>query len=100
MFTIVIRKIRGGGLNPVEYEVQTFLPGKNLKMLGFEKKRFALEPVNGTVSMRAPARIRHIVLDANRCAPDPPWVGGRSMEEYVKTRSRDSQPIRIRDPLL
>ena len=31
-------KIRGGDLDLVEYEFTSFLPGLNLKTLGYEKK--------------------------------------------------------------
>jgi beta-RFAP synthase len=68
--------IRGGDLDLVEYEFPTFPPGKNLKTLGFEKKKFMLKPVKGTVIVRAPARIHLTVLDMNRFAPDHAGGGG------------------------
>jgi beta-ribofuranosylaminobenzene 5'-phosphate synthase len=68
--------IRGGDLDLVEYEFPTFPPGKNLKTLGFEKKKFTLKPVKGNVSVRAPARIHLTVLDMNRFAPDHAGGGG------------------------
>ena len=68
--------IRGGDLDLVEYEFLTFPPGKNLKTLGFEKKKYVLKPVKGTISVRAPARIHLTVLDMNRFAPDHPGGGG------------------------
>jgi beta-RFAP synthase len=68
--------IRGGDLDLVEYEFPTFPPGKNLKTLGFEKKKFTLKPVKGTIHVRAPARIHLTVLDMNRFAPDHAGGGG------------------------
>jgi len=68
--------IRGGDLDLVEYEFPTFPPGKNVKTLGFEKKKFALKPVKGTISVQAPARIHLTVLDMNRFAPDHAGGGG------------------------
>ncbi len=73
---MAIMKIRGGDLDLVEYEFLTFPPGKNLKTLGFEKKKFALKPVKGTVHVQAPARIHLTVLDMNRFAPDHAGGGG------------------------
>jgi beta-ribofuranosylaminobenzene 5'-phosphate synthase len=60
----------------VEYEFLTFPPGKNLKTLGLERKKFTLTPVKGTVVVRAPARIHLTVLDMNRFAPDHAGGGG------------------------
>jgi beta-RFAP synthase len=71
-----IMKIRGGDLDLVEYDFKTFAPGKDLKTLGLEKETFALEPVTGTVHVKAPARIHLTVLDMNRFAPDHPGGGG------------------------
>ena len=68
--------IRGGDLDLVEYEFLTFPPGKNLKTLGLETKKFALRPVKGSVHVRAPARIHLTVLDMNRFAPDHAGGGG------------------------
>jgi len=68
--------IRGGDLDLVEYEFLTHPPGTNLKTLGFEKKKFTLKPVKGTVTVRAPARIHLTVLDMNRFAPDHAGGGG------------------------
>jgi beta-ribofuranosylaminobenzene 5'-phosphate synthase len=73
---MAIMKIRGGDLDLVEYEFLTFPPGKNLKTLGFEKKKFTLKPVKGTITVRAPARIHLTVLDMNRFAPDHAGGGG------------------------
>ena len=73
---MAIMKIRGGDLDLVEYEFLTFPPGKNLKTLGFEKKKYALKPVKGTIAVKAPARIHLTVLDMNRFAPDHPGGGG------------------------
>jgi beta-RFAP synthase len=68
--------IRGGDLDLVEYEFLTFPPGKNLKTLGFEKKKYALTPAKGTIRVKAPARIHLSVLDMNRFAPDHAGGGG------------------------
>lgn len=73
---MAIMKIRGGDLDLVEYEFLTFPPGKNLKTLGLEKKKFTLQPVKGTIVVRAPARIHLTVLDMNRFAPDHAGGGG------------------------
>lgn len=68
--------IRGGDLDLVEYEFLTFPPGKNLKTLGLEKKKYDLRPAAGTVRVKAPARIHLSVLDMNRFAPDHAGGGG------------------------
>ncbi|MDD1694806.1 MAG: GHMP kinase [Methanoregula sp.] len=73
---MAIMKIRGGDLDLVEYEFKTFAPGKMLKTLGLEKKKYTLKPVKGSVLVRAPARIHLTVLDMNRFAPDHPGGGG------------------------
>jgi beta-ribofuranosylaminobenzene 5'-phosphate synthase len=69
-------KIRGGDLDLVEYEFNSFPPGKNLKTLGYEKKKYQLKPFDGKISVKAPARIHLSVLDMNRFAPDHPGGGG------------------------
>jgi beta-RFAP synthase len=68
--------IRGGDLDLVEYELQPFLPGTQMNTLGFEKKKYSLKPVKGTVAVTAPARIHLTVLDMNRFAPGKPGGGG------------------------
>ena len=68
--------IRGGDLDLVEYDLQPFLPGEQVNTLGFEKKKFSLKPVKGTVKVTAPARIHLTVLDMNRFAPGKPGGGG------------------------
>lgn len=68
-------KIRGGDLDLVEYEFNPFNPGENLNTMGFEGN-YDLEPVNGIVSVRTPARIHLTVLDMNRFAPNRPGGGG------------------------
>jgi beta-RFAP synthase len=73
---MAIMKIRGGDLDLVEYEFQTFAPGRNLKTLGLEKKTYTIRPVKGSVHVKAPARIHLTVLDMNRFAPDHPGGGG------------------------
>jgi beta-RFAP synthase len=71
-----VMKIRGGDLDLVEYEFRTFPPGKNTKTLGLEKRKFALKPISGVVTVKAPGRIHLTVLDMNRFAPDHPGGGG------------------------
>jgi len=73
---MAIMKIRGGDLDLVEYEFRTFAPGKILKTLGLEKKKYPLKPVKDSVLVKAPARIHLTVLDMNRFAPDHPGGGG------------------------
>jgi beta-ribofuranosylaminobenzene 5'-phosphate synthase len=73
---MAIMKIRGGDLDLVEYEFTAFAPGKNLKTLGLEEKKYALTPIKGSVLVKAPARIHLTVLDMNRFAPDHPGGGG------------------------
>ena len=73
---MAIMKIRGGDLDLVEYEFATFAPGKNLKTLGLEKKKYKVKPAGGKVLVKAPARIHLTVLDMNRFAPDHPGGGG------------------------
>jgi beta-RFAP synthase len=69
-------KIRGGDLDLVEYEFNSFPPGQKLKTLGYEKKKFRLKILKGKVTVKAPARIHLTVLDMNRFAPDHPGGGG------------------------
>jgi hypothetical protein len=64
-------KIRGGDLDLVEYEFVPFQPGENIRTLGLEGE-YALSPVTGKVTVRAPARIHLTVLDMNRFAPARP----------------------------
>lgn len=73
---MAIMKIRGGDLDLVEYDFKSFKPKTILKTLGFEKKKFKLEPIKGKVTVKAPARIHLTVLDMNRFAPDHPGGGG------------------------
>ncbi len=68
--------IRGGDLDLVEYELLPFLPGNQMNTLEFEKKKYNLKPVKGTVVVTAPARIHLTVLDMNRFAPGKPGGGG------------------------
>jgi beta-ribofuranosylaminobenzene 5'-phosphate synthase len=70
-----VMKIRGGDLDLVEYEFNPFLPGENLRTLGFEGA-YELTPVRGTVTCVTPARIHLTVLDMNRFAPNRPGGGG------------------------
>ena len=68
--------IRGGDLDLVEYNLQPFQPGDQINTLGYEKRKFTLKPVKGTVKVTAPARIHLTVLDMNRFAPGKPGGGG------------------------
>ncbi len=68
-------KIRGGDLDLVEYEFASFTPGENIRFCDL-KKDYALLPVAGTVTVKAPARIHLTVLDMNRFSPDRPGGGG------------------------
>jgi beta-ribofuranosylaminobenzene 5'-phosphate synthase len=72
---MAIMKIRGGDLDLVEYEFSSFKPGEQIKTLGLQKN-YALAPLEGTVIVRAPARIHLTVLDMNRFAPARPGGGG------------------------
>jgi len=68
-------KIRGGDLDLVEYEFNSFPPGQEIRTLGIERPE-SLAPVKGTVKVRAPARIHLTVLDMNRFSPARPGGGG------------------------
>ncbi|HXW99459.1 MAG TPA: GHMP kinase [Methanomicrobiales archaeon] len=67
--------IRGGDLDLVEFEFSPFPPSQNINTLDL-KKRYALKPTKGTVTVKAPARIHLTVLDMNRFAPGRPGGGG------------------------
>ncbi len=56
-----VMKIRGGDLDLVEYEFRTFVPGANIKTLGYDKRKYKLTPFNGTVHVIAPALLRSSV---------------------------------------
>lgn len=68
-------KIRGGDLDLVEYEFNSFPPGKEIRTLGIARPK-SLVPAKGTVKVRAPARIHLTVLDMNRFSPARPGGGG------------------------
>jgi beta-RFAP synthase len=68
-------KIRGGDLDLVEYEFDSFPPGERIRTLGLEGP-YELSPVKGTVIVRSPARIHLTVLDMNRFSPARPGGGG------------------------
>jgi len=72
---MAIMKIRGGDLDLVEYEFTSFLPGEQIKTLGYEKK-YDLTPQKDVVTVNAPARIHLTVLDMNRFSPARPGGGG------------------------
>ncbi|TAJ44746.1 GHMP family kinase ATP-binding protein [Methanofollis fontis] len=68
-------KIRGGDLDLVEYEFESFSAGENVRPLTIERELRPL-PQHGTFIARAPARIHATVLDMNRFAPGQPGGGG------------------------
>ena len=72
---MAIMKIRGGDLDLVEYEFISFHPGENIRTLGLERS-YPLSPVEGTVTVRSPARIHLTVFDMNRFAPGRAGGGG------------------------
>jgi len=72
---MTILKIRGGDLDLVEYEFNSFRPGEDLKTAGLEKK-YDLKIQSEPVKVRAPGRIHLTVLDMNRFAPGHPGGGG------------------------
>jgi beta-ribofuranosylaminobenzene 5'-phosphate synthase len=76
ILTMAIMKIRGGDLDLVEYDFKTFAPGTIIKTLGYDKMKYRLSPIKGTVHVSAPARIHLTVLDMNRFAPDHAGGGG------------------------
>ena len=67
--------IRGGDLDRVEHEFSSFSPGERINTLDM-KKGYTLQPVEGTVKVKAPARIHLTVLDMNRFAPATRAAGG------------------------
>ncbi len=72
---MAIMKIRGGDLDLVEYEFNSFNSGEDLRFVGLQKP-YQLTIGNRTVRVCAPARIHLTVLDMNRFAPDHPGGGG------------------------
>ena len=68
-------KIRGGDLDLVEYEFNSFSPGEDIRCIGL-KKKYPLNILYTPVKVRAPGRIHLTVLDMNRFAPDHPGGGG------------------------
>jgi len=68
-------KIRGGDLDLVEYEFTSFPAGEKIRTIGLEKP-YTLTPKEGTIKVRAPARIHLTVLDMNRFSPARPGGGG------------------------
>ena len=78
-------KIRGGDLDLVEYEFSSFKPGEKIRTLGLDKG-YVLSPREGTVYVRAPARIHLTVLDMNRFAPARPGGGGLSVRSEWRPR--------------
>ncbi len=72
---MTILKIRGGDLDLVEYEFNSFKPGEDLKTAGLEGT-YNLKVRQDPVTVRAPGRIHLTVLDMNRFAPGHPGGGG------------------------
>ncbi|MDK2973995.1 MAG: beta-ribofuranosylaminobenzene 5-phosphate synthase [Methanofollis sp.] len=67
--------IRGGDLDLVEYEFEPFAAGERIRPLEIGRE-VTLRPLDGTVTVQAPARIHATVLDMNRFAPGQPGGGG------------------------
>ncbi|NLV26663.1 MAG: GHMP kinase [Methanomicrobiales archaeon] len=72
---MAILKIRGGDLDFVEYEFNSFNPGEFVNTCGFEAQ-YKLLPLNIPVKTRVPGRIHLTVLDMNRFAPGRAGGGG------------------------
>ncbi|PWR74010.1 GHMP kinase [Methanospirillum lacunae] len=72
---MTILKIRGGDLDLVEYEFNSFKAGENLDTAGLQGS-YELNIRDEPVSVRAPGRIHLTVLDMNRFAPGHPGGGG------------------------
>jgi beta-ribofuranosylaminobenzene 5'-phosphate synthase len=72
---MTILKIRGGDLDLVEYEFNSFKAGENLDTAGLQGK-YELKIRDEPVRVRAPGRIHLTVLDMNRFAPGHPGGGG------------------------
>lgn len=72
---MTILKIRGGDLDLVEYDFNSFHPGENMNTCGLEKS-YSITPTQHTVKTQAPGRIHLTVLDMNRFAPGHPGGGG------------------------
>ncbi|MBP1927668.1 beta-RFAP synthase [Methanolinea mesophila] len=70
-----VMMIRGGDLDLVEYEFSSFSPGEHINTLGLDRA-YSLKTIDGTVTVRAPARIHLTVMDMNRFAPNRPGGGG------------------------
>lgn len=72
---MVIMKIRGGDLDLVEYDFNSFRPGENLKTDEITNVG-KINPKKETFHVTAPARIHLSVLDMNRFSPGTPGGGG------------------------
>lgn len=92
-------KIRGGDLDLVEYDFNSFRPGENLhtgKISAVKKP----EPQTGTFTVRAPSRIHLTVLDMNRFSPGTPGGGGFgfALQEYQEASASVSETMEIISP--
>lgn len=72
---MTILRIRGGDLDLVEYEFNSFQPGEQLNTLGLQGP-YQLTIQDRPVTAQAPGRIHLTVLDMNRFAPGHPGGGG------------------------
>jgi len=68
-------KIRGGDLDLVEYEFNSFKPGEKVNPCGL-KGDYHLTPSSSPVKAKVPGRIHLTVLDMNRFAPGHAGGGG------------------------
>ncbi|MDD1727479.1 MAG: GHMP kinase, partial [Methanospirillum sp.] len=86
---MTILKIRGGDLDLVEYEFNSFQPGNDLKTVGLEKT-YDLKIRTEPVTVKAPGRIHLTVLDMNRFAPGHPGGGGIgfAIQVYAQATAR------------
>lgn len=72
---MTILRIRGGDLDLVEYEFNSFHPGENINTCGYEGS-YNLKISQNPIRTKAPGRIHLTVLDMNRFAPGHPGGGG------------------------
>ncbi|MDO5843997.1 MAG: GHMP kinase [Methanocorpusculum sp.] len=72
---MVIMKIRGGDLDLVEYDFNSFAPGENLHTNEITDVG-KINPRKEIFHVKAPARIHLSVLDMNRFSPGTPGGGG------------------------
>jgi beta-ribofuranosylaminobenzene 5'-phosphate synthase len=72
---MAILKIRGGDLDLVEYEFNSFKPGDKINTCNLSGN-LHLSPSSAPVKAKVPGRIHLTVLDMNRFAPGHPGGGG------------------------